>query len=812
MPRGGRAGRVIAGPFPYTGRGDNQAQAQTQAAAPPLPPPPLTIADPPAIPDTFPDPVTELSQVLCNLGYPARIVRYIHDVEQLVNLQQVNQLQKDLIEPMFKGMKDRNVTYTTLQVSIFRTLHSFLRRMSSSRTSVNPATIDQELIALEQEYGEDPKSREGDKKIPFPSEGFKKDTDWLGFRDRFKNYLNSVKSSRSPMSLSYVIRPDVAPAGTDPADPLYTVALNGQAYRDDNILVYTYLVTLTQDGPGKTIIKQYGASRDRRAAFKLLDSTFTGGNYRTLLLNQAWNTISTKKFIGTSQNYTWSKFKGDFDEAFRQLEESDVNLDQGSKVYHLLHGIECTYWFESVNYVRQNLATNYAQASIYLANAVLTATATRNPLRNNRPHRDMAKVHAGRYKKDTYSERCLAKGALAYDDSKTGQTYILVFDQCFVDPEINASLICPNQLRDNGILVKDVPRRFDKTSTHCIKADELEIPLECKGYISFFNVRRPSEEELDDCPWVEMTGPDWDPHSEEHSVLEKVAMASAVGTRSTYAVDPVTLAKLIHVKPSVAEATLKATTTLANKLYLGPSYSSYGSRFRYLTRKHLKGRFWTDTFFGKESHEGFKAAQLFINEFRYTHVVLMKSKGEATSALRNFFDKVGLPDLIISDNSWEQGASIYGSKEWKSTMREFGVAHRYIEPYKYHQNYAENGVKLLKFRAIKVMEVNGVPLTLWDQAIVYISNLSNRLVHPIPRLEGRTPYEFVHGITPDISAFITFGFYEYVWYVVAPKPKFPEPKRRIGRWLGPSKSIVCDLVFKILAQSGNNSLFIGRTD
>ena len=75
IPRGGRAGRVIAGPFPYTGRVGNQAQAQTQAAVLPLPPPPLTIADPPAIPTTFPDPVTELSQVLCNLGYPARIVR-----------------------------------------------------------------------------------------------------------------------------------------------------------------------------------------------------------------------------------------------------------------------------------------------------------------------------------------------------------------------------------------------------------------------------------------------------------------------------------------------------------------------------------------------------------------------------------------------------------------------------------------------------------------------------------------------------------------------------------------------------------------
>ncbi len=31
---------------------------------------------------------------------------------------------------------------------------------------------------------------------------------------------------------------------------------------------------------------------------------------------------------------------------------------------------------------------------------------------------------------------------------------------------------------------------------------------------------------------------------------------------------------------------------------------------------------------------------------------------------------------------------------------------------------------------------------------------------------------------------------------------FPEAKRRIGRWLGPSKAIVSDLVFKVMTASG----------
>jgi hypothetical protein len=136
-------------------------------------------------------------------------------------------------------------------------------------------------------------------------------------------------------------------------------------------------------------------------------------------------------------------------------------------------------------------------------------------------------------------------------------------------------------------------------------------------------------------------------------------------------------------------------------------------------------------------------------------------------------------------------------------MNEFGVLQRYTEPYKHWQNYAENGVKLIKFRGAKVMERRGVPRILWDQTLEYCANLSNRIWHKTPRLEGRTPYEWVHGISPDISAFINFDFYDYVFFTQHPKPLFPEPKRSIGRWLGPSKSIVCDLVFKILTKSGH---------
>jgi len=176
---------------------------------------------------------------------------------------------------------------------------------------------------------------------------------------------------------------------------------------------------------------------------------------------------------------------------------------------------------------------------------------------------------------------------------------------------------------------------------------------------------------------------------------------------------------------------------------------------------------------------------------------LMRSKGEAPYALRMFINEVGIPDLLISDNAFEER-----SIEWNRILREFNLRERKTEAYKSWQNYAENAVKLVKLKVIKIVEQKGVPIPLWDHALEYAVSLNNRIYHPCPRLGGRTPHEITMGSTPDISAFITYGFYDHVWYIVMPVPKFPEPRRKIGRFLGPSKTSISDLVFKILSKSG----------
>jgi hypothetical protein len=62
---------------------------------------------------------------------------------------------------------------------------------------------------------------------------------------------------------------------------------------------------------------------------------------------------------------------------------------------------------------------------------------------------------------------------------------MLVFHRAhYFRSKLKELLLCPNQMRDAGIKIEDVPMQFDASSSHCIKVnDVLEIPLEMHGVI-----------------------------------------------------------------------------------------------------------------------------------------------------------------------------------------------------------------------------------------------------------------------------------------------------------------------------------------
>jgi hypothetical protein len=61
-------------------------------------------------------------------------------------------------------------------------------------------------------------------------------------------------------------------------------------------------------------------------------------------------------------------------------------------------------------------------------------------------------------------------------------------------------LLCPNQLRANNVIVNDIPRQFDKDSTHSIIIDDVTIPLDMLGVVSYFETCAPRQDEIDNLP------------------------------------------------------------------------------------------------------------------------------------------------------------------------------------------------------------------------------------------------------------------------------------------------------------------------
>ena len=72
-----------------------------------------------------------------------------------------------------------------------------------------------------------------------------------------------------------------------------------------------------------------------------------------------------------------------------------------------------------------------------------------------------------------------------------------------------------------------------------------------------------------------------------------------------------------------------------------------------------------------------------------------------------------------------------------------------------------------------------------------------RTSNTVHSLNGRTPFERVTGETPDISEYIQFRFYDFVWY----KTNAGFDEIELGRWLGVSHRVGPTLSYWILKQN-----------
>jgi hypothetical protein len=128
----------------------------------------------------------------------------------------------------------------------------------------------------------------------------------------------------------------------------------------------------------------------------------------------------------------------------------------------------------------------------------------------------------------------IATVATMWCDPASGECYILVIHEAlYFGDRLKTTLLNPNQLRARGLIVQDVPSEFDPSSPHSIFVPDhnLRIPLSLHGIFSGFHSVKPTWEEYERYPKVELTADiPWNPQSPEFAevISKKIASAQRV--------------------------------------------------------------------------------------------------------------------------------------------------------------------------------------------------------------------------------------------------------------------------------------------
>jgi hypothetical protein len=105
------------------------------------------------------------------------------------------------------------------------------------------------------------------------------------------------------------------------------------------------------------------------------------------------------------------------------------------------------------------------------------------------------------------------------------------------------------------------------------------------------------------------------------------------------------------------------------------------------------------------------------------------------------------------------------------------------------------------------MSMYSTPNRYWDYAVEYSVELINHTA--VRKLKWRTPYEHLHGDTPDISVF-RFTLFEPIYYL-EPSMQFPQANMIPGRFLGIARTTGDVFTFIVIPDNGNSRTSLHRS-
>lgn len=426
----------------------------------------------------------------------------------------------------------------------------------------------------------------------------------------------------------------------------------------------------------------------------------------------------------------------------------------------------------------------------------------------------------------------------AIDNPITFRSHLMRISNSIHIPNIEQALLCPNQARSFGTIIDDIPPDLDHTgassfSVQTTDPDETSFPLSRFGPTSYLPVRRPTQEELETLPVIDITEEEeWDPYKNTYSVntvevapeenmLKEDESDNPIGEHLLYGAQrkinamkiskpkskltPECLSEIWNCGMKTARKTIQATTCKhCRNINKGLTRRFRPSRnfMRYQQIALPAGQFFTDTFHASvKSVRGFTCAQVFGNRFGFIKAYPLEShnKEQIRNSLSLMMQDVGIVQKLHADNAPE----MVGRKTpFFRRSRKEGIDLTTIEPERPNENFGEVIADIVKLVTAKLMSKRRVPMRLWCYAMEYYADLYSLTAPGMHRNKGRTGYEIACGLTPDISEYIEFQFYSYCWHWDTPQ-SFPHEKKHLGRWLGVAHRVGQAMVFCIMNDKGH---------
>ena len=417
-------------------------------------------------------------------------------------------------------------------------------------------------------------------------------------------------------------------------------------------------------------------------------------------------------------------------------------------------------------------------------------------------------------------------------------------------------LLCPMQMRMNGLEVNDLPKFMSNTAeTHHIYVpdNDLKIPLRLNGVASTFIVRKPTAYEATSgtLPVVDMTAdsPEWDPYDEklaenEESMLRQTANLSSLQASSRQSAGNFALSAISSVFQIESLCTaLQGTFSSVlggESLSLQCISSIEGRERRFSVTPDLLASRWN---IGLDAAKKVIRASTQHGVRDFTNITGMRRLKPTAHQLRYkrlncemFTDTFFAPcksvhgdtcaQFYTTSTDWTRVYEMESKKYAKDTLpilfRTVGVpaiirpdsapelikgeykktanragAHVWpVEPHTQQHNRAEIAIRETLRMYKRAKRKSGSPKALWPYCLKLVALIRSQICHNNPDLGGLSPEAWISGDTQDISRLCEFAWYEWVWFI---DPNLPDKdKRRLGRWLGPSYDVgeeMCSFIF-----------------